>query len=57
MSAVDAWLEGLLDGAPLLIAASLAFHRAIERPMTDKLNGWLGGRGEGGAKLTQTLAP
>jgi peptidoglycan/LPS O-acetylase OafA/YrhL len=44
-------------GMPLLVALSLAYHRAIERPLTNWLNRLLGDRPKPGGDLTRTLAP
>ena len=50
-------LAYLALGVPLLIALSLAFHRWIEQPLTDRLNRMLGDRGAKRGELTRTLAP
>jgi len=47
----------LVLGVPLLIALSIAFHRWIERPMTDALNRKFGDRPAGRGDLAQTVAP
>ena len=44
-------------GMPLLLALSLAYHRVIERPLTNRLNRLLGDRRKSGGDLAHTLAP
>ena len=47
----------LVLGVPLLIALSIAFHRGVERPLTDRLNRLFGDKPAGRADLAQTLTP
>ena len=44
-------------GLPLLIALSLAFHRWIERPLTDRFNRRFGDKPVAAGDLPRTLAP
>ncbi len=44
-------------GVPLLIALALAFHRWVERPLTDRLNRMFGDKPAKRADLAHTLAP